>query len=83
MFLLGNSSAITLSFHLLLFLSLTDVFQSPTSTLQKDESIIRVVVRIPNQQVFKDVCITISEWLLRHGFLKHVIDFHGLTINVL
>ncbi|XP_062853572.1 neuron navigator 1 isoform X2 [Trichomycterus rosablanca] len=32
----------------------TDVFQSPTSTLQKDKSIIRVVVRIPNQQVFKD-----------------------------
>ncbi|XP_036427154.1 neuron navigator 1 isoform X2 [Colossoma macropomum] len=32
----------------------TDVFHSPASTLQKDESFVRVVVRIPNQQVFKD-----------------------------
>ncbi|XP_058259158.1 neuron navigator 1 isoform X6 [Hemibagrus wyckioides] len=32
----------------------TDVFQSPTSTLQKDESIVRVLVRIPNQQVFNE-----------------------------
>ncbi|XP_072540932.1 neuron navigator 1 isoform X2 [Salminus brasiliensis] len=32
----------------------TDVFHSPASTLQKDESLVRVVVRIPNQQVFKD-----------------------------
>lgn len=35
-----------------------DVFQSPTSTLQKDESIVRVLVRIPNQQVFNEVCLT-------------------------
>ncbi|KAF5896296.1 neuron navigator 1 isoform X4, partial [Clarias magur] len=32
----------------------TDVFQSPTSTLQKDESIVRVLVRITNQQVFNE-----------------------------
>ncbi|XP_053492507.1 neuron navigator 1 isoform X2 [Ictalurus furcatus] len=32
----------------------TDVFHSPTSTLQKDESIVRVLVRIPNQQVFNE-----------------------------
>ncbi|XP_046692854.1 neuron navigator 1 isoform X3 [Silurus meridionalis] len=32
----------------------TDVFQSPTSTLQKDESIVRVLVRIPNQQVIDE-----------------------------
>ncbi|TSM36108.1 Neuron navigator 1 [Bagarius yarrelli] len=32
----------------------TDVFQSPTSTLQKDESIVRVLVRIPNQQLFNE-----------------------------
>ncbi|XP_076870026.1 neuron navigator 1 isoform X3 [Brachyhypopomus gauderio] len=32
----------------------TDVFQSPASTLQKDESLVRVVVRIPNQQVVKE-----------------------------
>ncbi|KAG9276934.1 neuron navigator 1 [Astyanax mexicanus] len=32
----------------------TDVFHSPASTLQKDESLVRVVIRIPNQQVFKD-----------------------------
>ncbi|XP_037390979.1 neuron navigator 1 isoform X3 [Pygocentrus nattereri] len=32
----------------------TDVFHSPGSTLQKDESFVRVVVCIPNQQVFKD-----------------------------
>ncbi|XP_060775325.1 neuron navigator 1 isoform X6 [Neoarius graeffei] len=32
----------------------TDVFQSPTSTLQKDESFVRVLVRIPNQQVFNE-----------------------------
>ncbi|XP_051567909.1 neuron navigator 1-like [Myxocyprinus asiaticus] len=31
-----------------------DVFQSPTTTLQKDESLVRVVVRIPNQNIFKD-----------------------------
>nr|XP_017212245.1 neuron navigator 1 isoform X6 [Danio rerio] len=31
-----------------------DVFHSPTSTLQKDESLVRVLVRIPNQQLFKD-----------------------------
>uniref|UniRef100_A0A671K5N3 Neuron navigator 1 n=1 Tax=Sinocyclocheilus anshuiensis TaxID=1608454 RepID=A0A671K5N3_9TELE len=35
--------------------SLTDVFQSPTTTLQKDESLVRVLVRIPNQHLFKDV----------------------------
>uniref|UniRef100_A0A9J7XB42 Neuron navigator 1 n=1 Tax=Cyprinus carpio carpio TaxID=630221 RepID=A0A9J7XB42_CYPCA len=34
---------------------LTDVFQSPTTTLQKDESLVRVLVRIPNQHLFKDV----------------------------
>ncbi len=34
---------------------LTDVFQSPTATLQKDESLVRVLVRIPNQHLFKDV----------------------------
>ncbi|KTG31048.1 hypothetical protein cypCar_00049797 [Cyprinus carpio] len=33
---------------------LTDVFQSPTTTLQKDESLVRVLVRIPNQHLFKD-----------------------------
>ncbi|XP_060724252.1 neuron navigator 1 isoform X1 [Tachysurus vachellii] len=32
----------------------TDVFQSPTSTLQKDESIVRVLVRIPNHQVLNE-----------------------------
>lgn len=37
---------------------LADVFQSPTSTLQKDESLVRVLVRIPNQQVFNEVCLT-------------------------
>ncbi|XP_042582561.1 neuron navigator 1-like isoform X9 [Cyprinus carpio] len=31
-----------------------DVFQSPTTTLQKDESLVRVLVRIPNQHLFKD-----------------------------
>ncbi|XP_065135563.2 neuron navigator 1 isoform X1 [Paramisgurnus dabryanus] len=31
-----------------------DVFQSPTATLQKDESLVRVMVRIPNQHMFKD-----------------------------
>uniref|UniRef100_A0A672SB89 Neuron navigator 1 n=1 Tax=Sinocyclocheilus grahami TaxID=75366 RepID=A0A672SB89_SINGR len=35
--------------------SLTDVFQSPTTTLQKDQSLVRVLVRIPNQHLFKDV----------------------------
>lgn len=40
------------------FFFLADVFQSPTSTLQKDESIVRVLVRIPNQQVFNEVCPT-------------------------
>lgn len=37
---------------------LADVFHSPTSTLQKDESVVRVLVRIPNQQVFNEVCLT-------------------------
>ncbi|XP_026856365.2 neuron navigator 1 isoform X2 [Electrophorus electricus] len=31
-----------------------DVFQSPASTLQKDESLVKIVVRIPNQQVIKE-----------------------------
>ncbi|XP_051986405.1 neuron navigator 1-like isoform X1 [Xyrauchen texanus] len=31
-----------------------DVFQSPTTTLQKDESLVRVVVRMPNQHIFQD-----------------------------
>ncbi|XP_059415647.1 neuron navigator 1-like isoform X2 [Carassius carassius] len=31
-----------------------DVFHSPTTTLQKDESLVRVLVRIPNQHLFKD-----------------------------
>lgn len=31
-----------------------DVFQSPTTTLQKDESLVKVMVRIPNQNIFKD-----------------------------
>ncbi|CAM4629075.1 unnamed protein product [Leuciscus chuanchicus] len=31
-----------------------DVFQSPTTTLQKDESLVRVLIRIPNQHLFKD-----------------------------
>ncbi|XP_039509754.1 neuron navigator 1 isoform X7 [Pimephales promelas] len=31
-----------------------DVFQSPTTTLQKDESLARVLIRIPNQHLFKD-----------------------------
>ncbi|XP_057193010.1 neuron navigator 1 isoform X2 [Triplophysa rosa] len=31
-----------------------DVFQSPTTTLQKDESLVKVMVRIPNQHIFKD-----------------------------
>ncbi|XP_067316596.1 neuron navigator 1 isoform X2 [Pseudorasbora parva] len=31
-----------------------DVFQSPTTTLQKDESLVRVLVRLPHQNLFKD-----------------------------
>ncbi|XP_059426388.1 neuron navigator 1 isoform X1 [Carassius carassius] len=31
-----------------------DVFQSPTTTLQKDENLVRVLVRIPHQHLFKD-----------------------------
>lgn len=41
--------------HTLISVHLLDVFQSPTTTLQKDESLVRVLVRIPNQHLFKDV----------------------------
>ncbi|XP_016141321.1 neuron navigator 1 [Sinocyclocheilus grahami] len=34
-----------------------DVFQSPTTTLQKDQSLVRVLVRIPNQHLFKDMTV--------------------------
>lgn len=47
------------TFCILFVVFVTDVFQSPTTTLQKDESLVKVMVRIPNQHIFKDVSVFI------------------------